>query len=267
MWCRAIVVSVLAALGVAGCGDDRAPAADARGPALIDGACQGAPGGPRVLVFWAENLWQHASAPAAKDAILAMCAGRGYHVTATRDPAAFADGRLAETDVVVFAVTSGDVLDGPARAALEPWLRGGGGLVGLHSASATELGWPFFIEALGGQFLRHPPGLFEATVRVDAPAHSITAGLPAAWVRTDEWYDFTDRPEQRPGLDVLLSLDEATLPADFPPDFKVGVHPIAWAHQRVGGRVFYTAMGHDPAAYAEPAFLDLIAHAIEWTAR
>ncbi len=112
-------------------------------------------------------------------------------------------------------MTSGPVLDDLARAALEPWLRAGGGLVGLHSASATELDWPFFVDELGAQFLRHPPWLFAATVRVDAPAHP---------------------------------------------------HPIAWAHQRFGGRAFYTALGHTPESYAEPAFLALVAQAIEWTA-
>ena len=33
-----------------------------------------------------------------------------------------------------------------------------------------------------------------------------------------------------------------------------GDHPIAWCHERMGGRVFYTAMGHTVEAYDEPAF-------------
>ena len=259
MWPRSIAARVASIVAVAGCGDD-AP------PAVLDGACQGTGAGPRVLVYTRENLWQHPSTPVARDALLAMCASRGFTVTASHDPLAFDDARLADTDVVVFAVTSGEVLGERARAAFEPWLRGGGGMVGLHSASATELSWPFFVEAIGAQFLSHPPGLFAADLTVDAPAHPIVAGLPAPWRRTDEWYLFTDRPEARPGLEVLLSLDEATLPADYPTEFKVGAHPIAWAHERVGGRVFYTALGHTVEAYAEPAFLDLIARAIEWTA-
>lgn len=256
MWPRVIALLSL----VAACGDD------VEGPAVLDASCVGTAAGPRVLVFTRENLWQHGSTPVARDTILAMCGSRGFTVTASHDPHAIDDARLAATDTIVFAVTSGEILDADARAALEPWLRGGGGLVGLHSASATELSWPFYIDVLGAQFLKHPPGLFEATVRVDAPAHPIVAGLPAAWVRTDEWYDFTDRPEDREGLEVLLSLDEATLPADYPADFRVGVHPIAWAHERLGGRVFYTAMGHTLESYAEPAFVDMIGRAIEWTA-
>jgi type 1 glutamine amidotransferase len=218
-----------------------------------------------VLVYTRENLWQHGSTPVARDAIVAMCGTRGFAVTASSDPRVFAE-RLGVTDVVVFAVTSGEVLGEDARAAFEPWLRGGGGMVGIHSASATELSWPFFVEAVGAQFLSHAPGLFEATVRVEAAAHPIVTGTPPAWVRTDEWYVFTDRPEERAGLEVLLALDEESLPAAYPAEFNVGYHPIAWAHQRVGGRVFYTAMGHTVESYAEPAFLDLLARGILWAA-
>jgi hypothetical protein len=258
---RAIAIVTTLTLAAAGaCGDEE------RGAATIDGACTGGADGPRVLVYTRENLWQHPSTPVARDALLAMCASHGFTVTATHDPRAFTDGHLEASEVVVFAVTSGEVLDPPARAAFEPWLRAGGGLVGLHSASATELSWPFFVEAIGAQFLAHPPGLFAATVTVEAPAHPITSGLPAGWARTEEWYQFTDRPEARGGLEVLLALDEETLPAGYPAEFRVGYHPIAWAHQPFGGRVFYTAMGHTVESYAEPAFIGLIARAILWAA-
>jgi uncharacterized protein len=255
----AVLASVLAAGALAACAEEPI------GPAVIDGACAGDAGLPRVLVYSRENLWEHASTPVAQGVLLGMCASRGFTVTASSDPRVFAE-RLAEIDVVVFAVTSGEVLSADARAAFEPWLRGGGGMVGLHSASATELSWPFFVEAIGATFRTHAPGLFEATVTVEAPAHPIASTLSTAWVRTDEWYEFTDRPEERPGLDVLLALDEATLPAEYPAEFRVGHHPIAWTHERVGGRVFYTAMGHTAESYAEPAFVDMIARAILWTA-
>jgi cytochrome c len=29
-------------------------------------------------------------------------------------------------------------------------------------------------------------------------------------------------------------------------------HPIAWCHENLGGRAFYTALGHTVEAYAEP---------------
>lgn len=255
---------------MAACGDgapvgDGGPDSSTPRPAELDGSCTGT-GGPRVLVFTRETLWMHPSTPVASAALLAMCESRGFSVIASHDAAVFDGARLADVDVVVFAVTSGDVLDAPGRAALEAWARGGGGVVGIHSASATELSWPFFVDLIGGTFRTHPPQLVRADVTVTAAAHPVAAGLPARWTRTDEWYAYGGRPEEVAGQEVVLSLDEASADPALPADQQVGFHPMAWTHQRLGGRVFYTAMGHTPESYAEPAFLDLLAAAIRWTA-
>ncbi len=57
---------------------------------------------------------------------------------------------------MVFLSTSGDVLDPSGRAALEAYVRGGGGFVGVHSAADTEYGWPFYGELVGARFAGHP---------------------------------------------------------------------------------------------------------------
>ncbi len=252
----AAVVIALTACGGGGGVDVDAPPREA----VIDGQCTGA-GGPRVLVFTRETLWMHPSVPAAREALLAMCGTRGFAVTASADEKVF--DRIADYDVAVFAVTSGNVLDERGRAAFEAWVRAGGGVVGIHSASATEYDWPFFVQLIGARFRTHPPELLAADLVVDDTAHPITAGLPARWNRTDEWYAYHDRPEET-GYHMLLSLDESSVV--LPEDQRVGYHPIAWTDDRLGGRMFYTSMGHPPEAYAEPAFLDLLAGAITWTA-
>lgn len=236
-----------------------------RAPAVIDARCDGQPGRPRVLVFSAENLWNHPSNPVAAQTLLGMCSTRGYGVTSSHDPAVFLE-QLPSTDVVVFAVTSGPVLSAEARAVFEPWTRGGGGVMGLHSASATELEWPFFIDLMGGQFFGQSPGLLDATLVVDDPAHATTAGIGVPTIaRTDEWYSFVQHPESN-GMHVVMSLDESTLPAGYPPDLLMGYHAITWTHERLGGRVFYTALGHAPDIFAEPWFVDMLGRAIDWTA-
>lgn len=228
--------------------------------AVIDGQCTAA-GGPRVLVFTRETLWMHPSTPVARDALLAMCGTRGFSVTASADEKVF--DRIGEYDVAVFAVTSGNVLDERGRAAFEAWVRGGGGVVGLHSASATEYDWPFFVQLIGARFRTHPPELLAADLTKEDAGHPITVDLPAPWNRTDEWYAFHDRPEDT-GYHILLALDETSVV--LPEDQRGGFHPIAWTDDRLGGRMFYTAMGHTPESYAEPAFLEMIADAITWTA-
>jgi type 1 glutamine amidotransferase len=258
---------------VVGCSYDPSPveppidaaSADARPLGLVDGFCEGESGRPRVLVYSYENLWRHLSNYYARGAIYAMCETRGFKVTTTNDPRAINATRLAEHDVIVFAVTSGTGLDRQSREDLEAWIRAGGGTVGLEAASATEMQWPFFMDHIGAAFAGHGPGLQTATVRVEG-SHPITDGLPASFDLLEQWYIFQRRPEEVPGIQVLLTLDETTLPADYPDEYRVGYHAIGWAHERFGGRVFYTGLGDNPDGFADPTVLELIGRAIEWTA-
>ncbi len=249
---------------LAACSSSSHATLDAAPAIAIDGECHG-DRGPRVLVFSAENLWNHLSNPVVQQAILQLCTERGFTVTATRDPEAFTTDRLRSTDVVVFAITSGLVLDDRARGALEPWLRDGGGLVGLHTADATEWTWPYFTQEIGATFKTHAPGVYPATVTNEAPDHPITANLPLRWQRTDEFHVFNERPETSQ-MTMLLAVDESTLGPSYPAALDVGYHPIAWAHELYGGRVFYSCMGHPPQAFLDPDFIDFIARGIEWTA-
>lgn len=82
----------------------------------------------------------------------------------------------------------------------------------------------------------------------------------------EQWYVFKQRPENVPGLTVLMTLDESTPPADFSPEFEVGHHAYGWAHEKFGARVFYTALGDNPEVFSHPTLLELSGRAIEWVA-
>lgn len=168
--------------------------------------------------------------------------------------------------MVVFAITSGAGIDEAGRADFEAWMRAGGGMVGLHSASATESAWPFYVERIGTSFLGHVPGMQPATIQIEPGTHPITDGLAPTHGLTDEWYFFTARPEEVAGLEVRLALDEDSLPPDYPAEYKVGYHPIGWTRSDAAGRVFYTALGHNPDAFGDPWVLELLGRAIEWAA-
>ena len=174
-------------------------------------------------------------------------------IVATEDPAAVE--ALDRYDAVVFLNTNGDVLTDAGRAELERYVRGGGGFLGVHSAAATEYDWPFYGELVGAWFDRHP-AVQPATIIVSDPDHPATAHLPLAWARVDEWYDFRSHPDAR----VLLRVDEST----YEGGGMGGDHPLAWCHERLGGRAFYTALGHTIDSYAEPAFREHLSKALRW---
>jgi type 1 glutamine amidotransferase len=208
----------------------------------------------RVLVFTRTTGFRHASIPTGIATIRALGADHGFAVTATEDPAAFTPSGLAGYRAVVFLSTSGDVLDPAGRTALQAYVRGGGGFVGIHSAADTEYGWPFYGELVGARFAGHP-AVQPLTVRFRPGP--LTAGLPASWRVTDEPYNFRSHPE---GVQVLATLDESTYSGG-----TMGAdHPVAWTSEVGRGRSFYTGLGHPDPIYADPVFRRLLAAGIRY---
>jgi cytochrome c len=200
-----------------------------------------------VLVFSKTTGFRHDSIPQGIAAIEALGAEHGFAVETTEDAARFSDVVLARYRVVVFLSTTGDVLDTGEKAAFERYIRSGGGFVGIHSASDTEYGWPWYGRLVGTWFASHPQ-IQRATVHIANPDHPSMKGLPALWERTDEWYNLRSNP--RGAVRVLATLDEATYSGG-----AMGAdHPIAWCHEVDGGRSWYTAMGHTGESYVEPLF-------------
>ena len=212
-----------------------------------------------VLAFSRTTGFRHGSIEPAVEALRGLSAERGWTTEHTEDPATFADDQLARADVVVFLLTTGDVLDEAQQGALERWLKRGRGWVGVHSASDTEYDWPWYAGLVGAYFAAHP-AIQTATVRVASREHPATAHLPAAWEREDEWYDFRTNP--RADVDVLMTVDEST----YQGGGMGRDHPIAWSRAYGGGRSFYTALGHTDASWADPAFLAHVAGGITWAA-
>jgi cytochrome c len=228
--------------------------------ATSNGAATAASGPPhapfRVLVFSRTTGYRHGSIPAGIAAIQVLGAFNNFGVDATEDPAAFTDVNLARFDAVIFLSTTGDVLDDAQQAAFERYIRAGHGFVGVHSASDTEYGWPWYHALLGATFASHP-ALQQGSVIVADTSQPSTRSLPEPWVRSDEWYNFT-----APVTDVavLVRVDEST----YTGGTMGGIHPISWQRSFEGGRVWYTAMGHTACSYSERPFLDHLLGGIAW---
>ena len=206
-------------------------------------------GDPRfsVLVFSKTTGFRHDSIPQGIAALEALGAEHGFAVDRTEDAARFSDAVLARYKVVVFLNTTGNILDVGEKAAFERYIRSGGGFVGIHSASDTEYGWPWYGRLVGTWFASHPQ-IQRATVHIANPDHPSMKGLPLLWERTDEWYNFRSNP--RGTVQVLATLDEATYSGG-----AMGAdHPIVWCQDIDGGRSWYTEMGHTKESYDEPLF-------------
>jgi cytochrome c len=232
--------------------------------ALLGGSSsQGAPAPPelRILLITKTAGFRHDSIPTAVQALRELGGRNRIEVDATEDAAVFTDRRLRRYDVVVFLLTTGDVLDDRGQAAFQRYIQSGGGFAGVHSASDTEHDWPWYGALVGAYFRTHPQ-IQPGTIVVSDPRDASTRGLPRRWQRTDEWYAFATNP--RGTVRVLATLDEASY---TPGDSAMGGdHPIAWSQRYEGGRSWYTAAGHTRESYDEPLFRSHVLGGILWVA-
>ncbi len=213
----------------------------------------------RVLVFTKTAGFRHASIPAGREAVEQLGIANGFTAFATEDAGVFTDDSLDRFTVIVFLNTTGDILDEGQQAAMERFVRAGGGFVGVHSAADTEYEWPWYAGLVGAQFRSHPP-VQQADIEVIDRDHPSTRHLPERWTRTDEWYDYRAAPGD--SVRLLMTLDQTT----YEGSVTEGRHPIAWCHTYDGGRAFYTGGGHTSEAFREPDFRNHLLGAIRWAA-
>ena len=108
------------------------------------------------LVFSKSAGFRHESIPAGIAAIQQLGVNHDFNVTATEDASQFNAANLDLFDAVIFLQTTGDVLNSAQEAALQSYIRAGGGFAGVHAASDTEYGWPWYGQLIGAYFSSHP---------------------------------------------------------------------------------------------------------------
>lgn len=215
----------------------------------------------RVLVFSKTAAFRHASIPTGIATIQQLGQQNNFTVDTTEDAAQFTDANLARYDAVVWLSTTGDVLNDTQQAAFERYIQGGGGFVGIHSASDTEYDWAWYGGLVGAYFNNHPAQQ-NADLIVNDKAHPSTASLPTTWRRFDELYNFRTNPRGK--VHVLLTINERSYSPG--PGAMGSDHPMAWCHAYDGGRAWYTGLGHTDQSYAEPLFRQHILGGIKWAA-
>lgn len=171
-------------------------------------------------------------------------------------------GGLGRYKAIVF-YTSGELqLSDDDKAKLLEFVRGGGGFVGVHSATDTLYQWPEYAQLVGARFQNHP-WTQKVRVKVEKPSHPIVAGLPASFEVTDELYQFKEFVTE--GTTVLLSLDPASVDMSAPgAEQKPWGHPIAWTREVGSGRSFYLSLGHPNEQWQSGAFTTVLQAGLLW---
>ncbi|APQ16130.1 ThuA domain-containing protein [Maribacter hydrothermalis] len=217
------------------------------------------PAEQKVLVFSKTEGYRHESIEPGIEAIKKLGETNGFTVVATENAEDFNENNLKDFMAVVFLNTTGNVLDPVQQSQMERFIQAGGGYVGIHAATDTEYGWPWYGKLAGAYFDSHPmnPNVQEGAVKVVQPNHAATDSLPSTWTVADEWYNFKAID---PTNQVLITVDEST----YNGGTNGANHPIAWYKEYDGGRSFYTGMGHTDEQFLDSKFLSHLLGGIKY---
>lgn len=212
--------------------------------------------------------WHHESINEGVTAIKELATRNFFNVQWHQEGATVTDKYLENFQVIIFLNTTGDIFKEDEQKAIEKFIKAGKGFVGIHSASDTEYGWEWYTKLVGRMFKIHP-AIQTAKLKLTENKFSGLDQFTDGQFWTDEWYEFS--PETTTDLKYILAVDETSYNAKVQWGEKKGegmgsFHPVAWYHDYDGGRSFYTALGHMPAVYSEPAFLNHIYAGIYWAA-
>jgi len=152
-------------------------------------------------------------------------------------------------EVLIFFYTVGTLTDAQKNGLLN-WVASGKGFVGFHSAADSFRDCPEYRAMVGGHFITHP-AYRDYQVSVVKSDHPIVQGLPDEFMVRDEQYIL----DYDPRVNVLANAL-----------YQGRAMPVAWTKSWGRGRVFYLALGHDPAACRHEMFRELLRRGALWAA-
>jgi|GEM_PF-1015829 len=218
----------------------------------------------KVLIFSKTLGFRHASIPAGIAAIQNLGLQNNFTADATEDSTMFTDANLAQYKAVIFLNPSGNILDVSQQGALQRFIQGGKGFVGLHNATAlldpAMDAWTWYQNMLGAKY-QSEIGTQPLCLQVLTTLHPSTASLPNPWCYTEEAYNFNQNPKAL-GAVVLLNLDETTVSGGT----MGSDHPFSWYKPYDGGRMWYTNGGANDAEYSQTYFLSHTLGGIKYAA-
>ena len=140
------------------------------------------------------------------------------------------------------------------RATLERYVRSGGALLGIHTASICFDGWDEWPKILGtswiwGRSFHAPAG--EVEVEGLDSLDPITSGMPRFALFDEVYCNLETSANSRPLLQARMRGEQ-----EF--------HPVLWTHCYGAGRVVYDALGHGAESVSDATHLEVLRRAAGW---
>jgi len=232
------------------------------------------PKGPhKVLIFSKTNGFRHGSIPVGVAAVTLLGEKTGaYTSVQSEDDAYFEPAKLKEFDAVIMLNTTMEIFrpakmptdaksrdlalerEAMLKQSLVDFVKGGGGLAGIHAATDTYHNWGEYNRMMGGTFAGHP---WHKSVPVTnlAPDHPLNQMFKGKGFEVvDEIYQFRQDTALPTDRKMLLALDGGRMDVSRG-NRKDGLYPISWLSTYGKGHTFYCSLGHNDHIFFNPAIL------------
>jgi hypothetical protein len=245
--------------------------------ALLLGAAPASANAGKVLVFTGTAGTPNPASADIADAIKALGTTNDFTVDVTSSL-----GDLSGYRAVVFVHSAGDVLNSTQEAALQAFVEGGGGYVGIGESALLEQGGAAFFNTLTGLAAARITGTGAASsqdVEYLDRVHPATRQLPLVQKALSEtWYTWATNPTGT--VHTVARVRGNTLPDgssitnDAVSRFTGAVatnqpqlnRPAAWCRDVQQGRSFYTEIGGAAGSWSDASVKKLGLGAIQWAA-
>ena len=238
------------------------------------------PAKPRKVLVWG-HVWTHQPNPYAEKALESLARKTGaFEAIISDDPRLLLGNKIKQFDALVmnniherepflpddFARLKGEQkaaakkFDKAVKQSILEYVRSGKGVVGIHAATAACQSWPEYGDMMGAYYGGHIHQ--EVVIRPEDPKHPVNAcfgGKP--FTITDEIYIFRE-PYSRTKVRVIASLDLSRM--EDPQKRPDKDYAVSWVRAYGKGRVFYTTLGHEPATYWNPVFLQHLLAGVQY---
>jgi type 1 glutamine amidotransferase len=212
----------------------------------------------RALLVW--GGWEGHEPFQCVERFVPVLTGEGFEVEVVNGLEVFADlDKMHALDLVVPCWTMGELAQEEERGLLDA-VRLGTGIAGWHGGMCDAFrNSPAYQFMTGGQWVEHPGGVIDYTVRITRRDDPVVAGLNDFAVRSELYYLHVD-----PSNEVLAT---ATCPGTVYPWIEGTVMPVAWKRVYGEGRVFYSALGHRAHDFDVPEVFEIMKRGMLWAAR
>lgn len=192
----------------------------------------------------------------------------GFRCLVTEDPAFFTSDAMKSLKLIMLCSCNHELFDTDAqREAFYAFVKKGGGLLAVHSSSACERGSERFRKFLGGAFERHYAKHQRVPFRRADRSHPAIACLPADYVWADDEI-YLNHPDEASVHPTLILEWNDVLPESRKRDKhgcpKIGGHILEWCKMYGKGRIYYTALGHNPEDWGKMEWQMHLLEAAKW---